>query len=149
MRYVNFVNEQTFHFFVFLSRTPLLVDELLARAFDAAAEDKDLDREGPTYVLWLHVAEALRRHLEELAFDAGFGEPLEKTGLYIGEDETEIACDGGAASLVTPILWNALEGIHCYAVAEAIMKDRGKWSPEKVLAEIDQDGGDGGSKVEV
>ena len=144
MRHVNMRNDQTFHFHVFLTSTPACVDELLTRAFDAAAEDDSVDHDGPTSVLQQHLALALEKHLEDLALDAGFGQRPEKSGVYIGD-----ACDGGTASLFLPILWNALGDVCCYAVAEAILRERGKFSPEKMLAEIDEDGSDGGGGSKV
>jgi hypothetical protein len=93
-----------------------------------------------------HVALALAIHLQDLAVEAGYGEPPEKSGTnYIGD-----ACDGGAASLFLPILWNALGEVNCYAVAEGLLKERGKWSPERVEpAETENEGGDGGGGAKV
>jgi hypothetical protein len=68
----------------------------------------------------------LEVHFAGLALQFGFGSGPEDGAEVIGD-----RCDGSPESLFHPILWEAVYGINFYAVAEAILRDRRKWSPER------------------
>lgn len=152
MAYVNFRNEQTFHVYRFLTTRPGgYVHQLLAWAFDQAANDKSIDVDGPTAVLLEHIALRVEEHVHLLALEGGFGSSPEENGETMIGDE----CDGTPDSLFLPVLWNTLREIDFYAVGEAILRDRGKWAPELVMSDAAAedngtaaDADDGGSAVE-
>ena len=128
VQFYNFGNEETYHFFRWVSESgqvdPL---ELIDRAIREAGPDEELDKgAGVSSEVKDSLAEILSELLWEQAPDL---DP------DLGEYEIGTVQDG-PDWLLNPILSNALTRIDCQAVAVALLIQAGRWAPMNEPHEI-------------
>jgi hypothetical protein len=126
VQFFNFGNQQTFHYFDWLTRSGSVdTDQLIARAFEELAKNTDdqitLTEEamGTSEALRDVLARQLRERLEAIL-------PLQAdlwAGPWIGD------VDGSEESLWTVILYDAARDIDLHAVAQALLIRSGNWAP--------------------
>jgi hypothetical protein len=126
VRFFNFGNHQTYHYFEWLTRNGCVdVSALIQSAFAALEESTDHHvvlteaAIGTSEALRDILARQLRSRLEEAL-------PL-KADLWAGPWIGDV--DGSEESLWAPILYNAARDIDCHAVAQALLIRAGKWAP--------------------
>jgi hypothetical protein len=131
IQFFNFGNDETFHFFKWVSESGQVTPAtLIATAYhnSEAPDDEHLEDEDICVVARNRLAGLLADLLEETTPVGDF------TG---GEQEHEIGnVWNSPESLWKPIFASALSRIDCHAVAEAMLIQAGKWTPSKELPEI-------------
>jgi hypothetical protein len=138
----NFHNDPTYHWYVFV-RAGLAGDvkSMVAEAMTDAGEegfDEFDDHVGLCHKVCLHLAAELEQQFDELT-GAGrssgiWKETVENVGRVYTLPEIgsiDASRDDVQANLRHPLLQLAAEQIDHQAVAQAILRDEGKWNPEK------------------
>jgi hypothetical protein len=124
VQFFNFGNDQTYHFFQWVSRSGMIdPKELISKAMEQV-EDDDWFKMGSdvSTVARDKLADLLEELLEEV------------TGMV--SDEWPIGAVGPSdEALTAPILQAALNQIDFHAVATALLISAGKWAPDRELPE--------------
>jgi hypothetical protein len=132
MQFFNFTNEETFHFFEWVTRGKQVDPEaLIADAYRDAENDREGaligEAMGICYLVRDHLADRLADVLEEtLPLEFRIDDGFYQAGA-VQEDEE---------SLWQPLLALAAGGVNYSLVAQALLARAGKWSPEKEFPEI-------------
>jgi hypothetical protein len=127
MEFFNFGNSATYHYFTWVRQCGQLnTAALIAKAFDRAATDRDMEviSIGTTDDVQEKLAGLLREILEDRLRD---GVPgflgIEEHGY--GEVRPE-----DPKSLWLPFVAEAADSINHFAIAEALLRDAGNWNPD-------------------
>jgi hypothetical protein len=130
-QFLNFGNDETFHFFKWVSEGGQVdPKQLIRNAYKAAEENPDELTEGA-----LGLCHAVKDRLAELLEDVlEEGTPV---GPLLDQPHLEIGCVRNSPhSLWEPILALALGRVSCGVVAQALLMQAGKWAPEKDMPEF-------------
>jgi hypothetical protein len=120
----NFHNEPTFHFYRWATFNDAVVDLRIERAWNQLPNHELFDIHPETsYMLRDNVAQELEELLDEILSKY---HDMSRLDVEIGGIN-----DTSPESLFGPILADAVNSIPFLAVAEAILRDKGKWAPEK------------------
>ena len=146
VRFYNFWNAQTFHFFQWVMHSGMVpIDALIDRAWEMIETGEDNCADGKAWFdmsgdastcLCDELAGLLKEVLENAGHDF-FG--LHKGFIFGGIEENGIAdssepemmADADVTDLFAPILMEALRDIQFEKVAQAVLMAKGKWAPEK------------------
>jgi hypothetical protein len=132
MNFYNFHNNETYHFFVWLTESGTVdLSKLIRQAFDAVEGD-------PWYEMGDDISRVqlggiLQNLLEEYMID--FDADLDEAAI---EDLWKDDSPSNTRCLFLPIFSLALSRIDYLSVAEAILIQHGKWNPEKHLPELQE-----------
>jgi hypothetical protein len=128
--FFNFGNDETFHFFTWVTGGDFDVPAMIAEAFHAA-ETPD-NEHSPDEDVCIVVRDKLAARLEDLLADAvpdcAFDAAPEIGNVSHAPGERDRA-------LWLPILACALDGIDCAVVAEALLIQARKWAPSGEIPE--------------
>jgi hypothetical protein len=133
MEFFNFGNSATYHYFTWVRECGQLnTAALIAKAFDRVAADPGMEvlSVGTTHDVQEKLAELLREILEDRLLDSvpGFL-GIEEHGY--GEIHPE-----DPKSLWLPFVAEIADSINHFAIAEALLRDAGKWNPEPLVEEF-------------
>jgi hypothetical protein len=125
MQFFNFGNDQTYHFFKWVTESGMVKpDELIAKAQQQVEGDE-------WFKMGMDVSSVARDKLSELLKDVLY----DAHGLQEGEHEIGLVWQSDEA-LLMPIMHYALNQIATDAVAEALLIAAGKWAPNRDLPEV-------------
>jgi hypothetical protein len=127
-KYFNFINEQTYHCFVWVSEGGLGdVRKLIAKAYERIESEDKLH--GPLYDITLLACEELAEVVKEELDDR-----LPSPSWYDIEeaymDLSNVPIDTSIEGFTGPMLENALQAIRYDRVAEALLRQAGRYNPE-------------------
>jgi hypothetical protein len=129
MQFFSFGNDETYHFFKWVTESGLVdVDALIAQAFKDAEDDEWLKR-------GFSVSSTLREKLSSILLETMLSQSpnLELV-------DPDLAChrvDDTGESLWMPILGLAFQRIDHGRVAEALLIRAGKWNPDKTIPTVE------------
>jgi hypothetical protein len=134
VQFFNFRNEPTFHFFEWVRATKD-TKKLIAEAYDACEGDEWFEMgEDVSRVARDKLADRLEEILEEAQSDWG----LVTDEWSVGDVDLHACAQAGTSldALFLPLLSFVCSEILCCAVAEALLRDAGKW-PQMDIPEIE------------
>jgi hypothetical protein len=133
MEFFNFGNQETYHFFKWLTDSdPDWPEALINDAFRRAETTEDIPGDDICFTVRDRLGEKLQEVLYEIAPDL---DPECGAGVQIGEIYRDQG-ERSAEALLNPISSLALCRIDCETAAVALLIRAGKWNPPKEPPEI-------------
>jgi hypothetical protein len=124
MEFFNFINEPSFHFFKWVTESGAIdLPALVAQAMKQVEEDKG-------FQMGMDVSWAAKSQLASLLEETLWDRLWHSWCGEIGQ------VDATVESLTEPLLALSLYQIVFPVVAEAILRDHGKWAPDRELPEV-------------
>jgi hypothetical protein len=128
MQFFNFENNQTYHFFVWLSESGYIdTERLITKAWEAVKDNESFKKGADGFSVAKNIlAGELAEILVRLTADLG------ATHYHIGEVE----CGTPLEMLSRPLLAHAMYEIQFFSVAEALLIQAGKRAPGETVPEF-------------
>ena len=129
--YLNFHNDETFHVYTWFDAQPTdYTDGFVTAAFEKLEFTPDD---------WAQIdpdtSMNLRRTLSRILHNA-INDKVHETFDFDDCNQIGETGDGSDRCLFGPLVTNAVANVAWLVVAEALLRDKGKWAPEKELPEI-------------
>lgn len=147
-KYVNFVNEPTYHVFMWVTRSGVIdVPALVQRAFEQAQTRlDDVELLGVCAVVQEELEDLIREALSTVLGIYEFSDL--STGILGDIDEETVGRFGMCESFAQPLLLTALYQVYFDVVTQSILEEQGKWNPEEFVERFPLPGEETGQEAE-